>query len=440
MNQAGIKYYMSLIRKRAKLTLAIIVLFVIISIPQFLFRTPIYRTAASFSIQAKDDADLDRQVKLITSQDALKALSKRVGVDTDKLLSSVKLKQSKDKKNVVELSIVGENPKKVTSIANTWVNVLYKYVKVGDVERAGVPKRPLPGNGGVIILIGVILGIAVSIFLEYLDHTLRTPGGVEFYAKMPFLGRIPPAMSNERSEKIMNMLAHLKPDTLMAEAFRNVKSTVFFSVPEENPLRTIIVSGSILGEGSSFIASNLAITFARADETTLLIDADMQKGTLAQSFEINTDKGLSSCLSGQTDLNKAIVQTVIPKLSLLPAGPYVKNPIDLLQSGKLDELLRDVKSRFPRIVIDVPSVLNYDDITQWVDKCDGVIYVIGSGFTPLKDVLAAREKLGDKIAIVGGILNHVAIERDIYYYSRYLEFYLRNKLWQAAQGEKAPRS
>ena len=131
-----------------------------------------------------------------------------------------------------------------------------------------------PGREAMIVLLGVLIGMVVIIFLEYLDHTLRTPNGVRFYAKMPFAGEVPPALRKDASKDVIDKIVRIKPDDLMAEVFRNIRVNVLFSSSGEKPMDAIMVSSSVLSEGKTFVAANMAITFVQAHkgDNTLLID------------------------------------------------------------------------------------------------------------------------------------------------------------------------
>jgi capsular exopolysaccharide synthesis family protein len=219
----------------------------------------------------------------------------------------------------------------------------------------------------------------------------------------------------------------------MAEAFRNIKVSLIFAAPVEKFLKTVMVSSAVPKEGKSCVASNLAITFAQAKEETLLIDGDMRQGDLVKNFEVKNKYGLSDMLDGKCGLDEALLSTSIPNLSLLCAGEYVPNPTDLLAKEKFNELLEKVKGKFQRIVVDVPSILKYNDALFWGDKCDGMVFVVGAGSTPLNAITAATKKIEGKMNVVGGVLNSAAVEKDFYYYYHYFESYLEKELEKAKE-------
>ena len=286
-----------------------------------------------------------------------------------------------------------------------------------------------------IILLGLLTGMGLCVILEYLDHTLRTEDGVKFYARLPYMGEVPPALKADGDAKVANMIAHLKPRSMMAETFRNIRVNLLFAKPETETVQVLLVGSSVLHEGKTFVASNMAIAFTQAHkgEPTLLIDADLRRGNLAEFFGIDPGKGVSTFLKGETGLDEIISETPVPHLSLMPSGPHVEDPKGLLESAKLGELIQGARGKFKRIVVDVPAVMTCDDILAWADKCDDLLYVIGSGFTTIEDIAEAKKKMEGKIDISGAILNNVALQNDLFYYWSYFKYSMENKLFQSRQ-------
>jgi tyrosine-protein kinase Etk/Wzc len=301
---------------------------------------------------------------------------------------------------------------------------------VQAIDKAQPPKEPLSSKGKIpkMIMTGLLLGIVACFVLEHIDTTLKQAEEVEFYAKMPFLGYVPSVRKIIKSGKELNLFSHLKPDSRVAEAFRNVKVALIFASPENKDMKTVMVTSAVDGEGKSFAASNLAISFARAKEKTLLIDGDMKQGSLMGSFEVKKRCGLSDLLDGKCGLNEAISPTQVPDLSFMCAGTYTPGSTDLLSQEKFGAFFEEIKSKFQRIVIDVPSVLKFNDVLFWGNKCDGAVNVIGAGVTPLKDIYAAAKKMEGKANIIGAVLNNISIERDFNYYRHYFQSFLEKEL------------
>ena len=290
------------------------------------------------------------------------------------------------------------------------------------LDEAILPTSPISPNPkkdiAIAIMIGFILGVSLSYFLEYLDSTLKTSEDVEFYAKMPFLGYIP-TVRKKVDQKEVPLVCHLKPYSQVAESFRNIRVALLFSAADEKISKTITVTSSIPGEGKSFFSTSLAITWAAAGESTLLIDADMRKGMLNKTFGIETSKGLTSVLAGKCSWEEAVVNTSIPHLSLLPCGTFSPNPTALLDPAILETVFSQMEGKFKRIVIDSPPILSVSDAIILGGKSEGLVFVIRAKRAPFRSILEAKKKLDDKVKVVGAVLNDAEIKRDAYYYYRF---------------------
>jgi succinoglycan biosynthesis transport protein ExoP len=287
---------------------------------------------------------------------------------------------------------------------------------VDEAQIPVIPIKPRPAQDVLkAIIASLALGVGLCYFLEYADSTLKTSEDIEFYTKMPFLGYIPSARRELKRTENRDLISSSKPYSQVAEAFRNLRVSLIFSFPEDRPLHCIMVTSSVAREGKSFVATNLAISFAQTKEDTLLIDADMRRGRLAQVFDVKTKSGLSSLLAGVCTLEQAVIATPIANLYLIAGGPATPNPAELLSSKKLFDILEIAKTRFKRIVIDAPPTLGVSDTVMLGDKCDGLVFVVKTASTPLKLITEVRKILGKKIKIIGAVLNNVTLEIDHYY-------------------------
>lgn len=308
--------------------------------------------------------------------------------------------------------------------------------RIRIVDPAEVPKAPVrPKKRQNFILsciLGIMLGTGIAFFLEYLDSTVKTAEDIELYVKLPFLGYVPSASKEVHSNKELDLLCHNKAGIRIAEAFRSVRTSVIFSSPEDRPLKAILVTSAIPQEGKTSVVVNLATVFAQKNEQVIIIETDMRRHRLAQSFDLDNQDGLSSFLAGTADLEKILKKTSVPNLSLIPAGPVPPNPAELLTSTKLTWLLDELKKRFDRIIIDSPPVLTVADTSILAHIVDGAIQVIRAGFVNLEVVLRAKQRLTEaKARILGVILNNAEIKKeDSYYYYHY--YYAEDKKKKSA--------
>lgn len=268
-------------------------------------------------------------------------------------------------------------------------------------------------NIPLTIIAGFALSVILSYLAESLDSTLKTPEDVEHCAKMVFLGYIPSIEKELDNRRDADIISHRRHYSYAAEAFRKVKAVLLDTSSQESPIKTLIVSSFIPKEGKSFVATNLAIVFAAAGEPTLLIDGDMRRGRLNEIFNTGSDRGLSNALAGISSWQEGVVSTTIPNLSLLPLGVPAPNPAELLlKVERWKDILREAETRFKRVIIDSPPVLNVADAIILGSKCDGLIFVIKAGVTPLKHIIDAQKIIGGRVKVLGAVLNGVDVKRS----------------------------
>jgi capsular exopolysaccharide synthesis family protein len=205
----------------------------------------------------------------------------------------------------------------------------------------------------------------------------------------------------------------------VAEQYRAIRSNILFSAVDKE-LKTIIVTSSGPSEGKSTSAVNLAIVFADTDRRVLLVDADLRKPTIAVSFQQSNSEGLSSLLRDRTaNLNKFVVESGIPNLSLLPSGPKPPNPSEMLASNRMEEIMREMKEQYDVILFDMPPVVTVTDAQIMAAKADGTLLVARERKTQKQSFMKAQHLLTlAKANILGVVYNGAkqANEAGYYYY------------------------
>ena len=295
------------------------------------------------------------------------------------------------------------------------------------IDAAQVPTMPerRPFKKKILMIIAIMsLGFFLCFFLEIVDTTIHTSDDVEFFVKLPFFGYIPHV---RKSKKNRCLISHNEPYSAITEAFRNIKIALLFAPTENISLKKIMVTSSIPGEGKSFVACNLAIVFAEGGHSTLLIDADMRKGGLANIFDIKEKMGLSDMLSGKASLEKIITSTKIPNLSVISAGALIPNPTDVLDSDNFTKLFQSIEKKFDKIILDVPPPGIFSDCMFWESKSDIALLIIRSGKTKLQEINKALEKITPNIKLKGGVLNDAEIGRDLNYYLHHFEAVMKKR-------------
>ncbi len=208
----------------------------------------------------------------------------------------------------------------------------------------------------------------------------------------------------------------------LTEAFRGLRTNLLFSGVDE-PRRRILVTSAIPKEGKTTTVANLGATMALAGSRTLLIDADLRRPGLHRYFQLSGKVGLTSVLGDQAELREAIQRTKLAELSVLPCGPAVANPAELLGSRRMAELVNHLAAQYDLLVFDSSPVITVADALVLAGVSDGVILVVRSGGAPHEVVSRAKKQLESvKANIVGAVLNAFDAKGEGYYSPYYYRY------------------
>ena len=215
--------------------------------------------------------------------------------------------------------------------------------------------------------------------------------------------------------------ARLAPKSIFAEAYRTVRTAVFFCIPQEEA-RTIVITSPAPGDGKSTVASNLAIAMAQAGQKTLLLDADLRKPMQHKIFQIDhQEEGLSELIAGAIDIEDAIHHGPIENLDILSCGVNIPNPSEVLNSSSFARILKDLSERYDRVIIDSPPVGPVADgqILSAISKI--TLLVLRAEKSTRRQSQQARDSLLSVGGhILGAIVNDVSQKHGRYgYYSGY---------------------
>jgi capsular exopolysaccharide synthesis family protein len=200
------------------------------------------------------------------------------------------------------------------------------------------------------------------------------------------------------------LVAAIAPHSSAAEQYRAIR-TRLTQREESGPLRAVAVTSPSSGDGKSVTAANLALTMAQEyQRRVILIDADLRDPAVHALFAIERGPGLSEVLTGEASLDDALVHLPDFRLTLLPAGGVPDYPTELLGSHAMRRALDALRTRFDRILLDLPPVTPLADARAVAPFVDGALMVVRAGLTQrpaLDQALAAF----DEDAIIGLVLN-----------------------------------
>ena len=211
-------------------------------------------------------------------------------------------------------------------------------------------------------------------------------------------------------------IAMLQPDSYVAEQFRALRGRID-ALAAQRPIRTLVVSSPLAGDGKTTAAINLAaVTSMSVGRRVLLMDCDMRKPKIHQALGLRPETGLAEVLADQVALDRAIIKVEGMNLDVLPVRGRPSNPSELLGSPRMRELIEEVAGRYDRVVIDTPAVLGVPDAKAVAELCDGIVMIVRANLTSQQDVEAALEIL-DRRRLLGLVLNGAQTSQGRYGYS-----------------------
>jgi len=272
--------------------------------------------------------------------------------------------------------------------------------------------------------VGLVLGIALALMLEYLDNTVKLPDEIKNYLKIPFLGPIPAFDIEDDMNGISGeLITEHGPKSTTSESFRGIRTSILFSSADIDP-QVLISTSAAPSEGKTLFGANLAVAMAQAGSRVLLVDCDMRRPRVHTLFKVPRDMGIANLLVGTVTLEEAVIETPIKNLFLIPSGPVPPNPSEIIGSNKMISLIEVLRKDYDRIIFDTPPVSAVTDAAVLAPRVDGVILVIRSGVTPRQLVENALTKLRAVNAhIYGAVLNGVETSRESYYYYQNYYYY-----------------
>jgi protein-tyrosine kinase len=205
-----------------------------------------------------------------------------------------------------------------------------------------------------------------------------------------------------------------------AEQFRTLRSRLY-QLRGTQPLRTVLVTSSVQGEGKTFVTNNLAQAIVRQpDRRVLIIDADLRCSRLHIPIGAPSKPGLTDYLRGEADEMGVIQRGQEGNLCFIPGGNEVTNPSELLSNGKLKTLLDRVTPVFDWVILDSPPCLPVADASVLADLVDGILMIVRAASTPAGTAQRACQELRGR-NLLGVVLNAVeeAVGNGSYYYSGY---------------------
>jgi capsular exopolysaccharide synthesis family protein len=214
-----------------------------------------------------------------------------------------------------------------------------------------------------------------------------------------------------------HLVAITEPRSPLAEQYRALRTNLLALGPE-HPLKVIVVTSAVAGEGKSVTALNLAACLAEVEgKRVAAVDADLRRPSLHRLMGLDNQRGLADYLSGGTMLEMVLQRSRTPNLWALPAGRTPPNPAELLGGKRMDDLLARLRREYDHVVIDTPPAVATTDAGILAPRCDGTVLVVRMFQTPRSAARHAAELLRKARAnVVGTVLTGLEGDVKDYYY------------------------
>lgn len=311
------------------------------------------------------------------------------------------------------------------------------------VDPAILPLKPISPNVPVSFMLALILGLAmggsIAFVKENLDTTIHTREELQLESGVvPVLGLIPrirdvagttngarrglwkkrQSVTVTSAEALRSRLvAGRSPRSSASEAYRALRTNLAFARPEKPP-KTVVFTSAAPGDGKSTSSSNLAITLAQQGLRSIVIDADMRRGTMHEALETTARPGLSDYLLGGLSLEQVIrrIDLAGAIFDFIPTGTLPPNPAELLASTRMQALLEHLEGEYDAVTFDAPPLNVVTDAAVLGAHTDGVVLVVRAGVTDRAAVRYALDQLNAvRARVLGSVLNDVDVKRERYY-------------------------
>lgn len=403
------------------------------------FITPTYESAAMFYVNNSQDKDstsgitssdisaskslVDSYIVILNTRDTLEDIIDYANVDLSyRQLGGMISASSVNGTEIFEIVVTSEDPEEAKLLADAVTEVFPRRISsviegssASVVEHASIPTSPSSPSYLMNVFIGFLLGAVISVAFVIIrlvsDVTVRSEEDVAKASDLPILAVVPDMTApskggyysgNKHSRKRMPFqsgkgelgIITEEESFSASEAYKVLRTKLLFSFADDNKCRIIGISSAMAGEGKSVTSVNAAYALAQLDKRVLLIDCDMRRPSIYSKLNLTRMPGLSDFLTGQRELGELIQTRTLKGVELpfgvIAAGRTPPNPVELISSERMQQMLRVLRKNFDYIIVDLPPVGEVSDAMVAAKLVDGILLVV-------------RQNYGSRVALTSAL-------------------------------------
>jgi capsular exopolysaccharide synthesis family protein len=262
----------------------------------------------------------------------------------------------------------------------------------------------------IALLLGLGLPVCIILLKSYFNDKILLNEDIEKITNFPILGHV--LRSKDKSPTVVSDY----PNSLCAESIRAIRTSFQF-LANENQKHIVLVTSSMMKEGKSFTCTNLALSFSLNNKKVLIMNFDLRKPSIHRYLGIESEKGLSSYLSGYVAIEDIILKTKFENVDVILSGPIPPNPMELISSENTKTLFQFLHEKYDYIIIDTPPVGMVADAFLLIKYSDVNIFVVRHNLTMKKVLSQVNQNLIKK-----GIQNFNIILNDVQIAKKYMAY------------------
>ena len=247
---------------------------------------------------------------------------------------------------------------------------------------------------------------------------MRSPDDILRQTEVDFLGIVP--WTEQETRQLVTLETPKSPP---AEAFRTLRSNINFALVD-TPAKTFLITSAGAGEGKSLVTANLAVVFAQAGQSVILVDTDLRRPALHRYMNCDSALGLTNVLVGELPLEEVLQETGVDNLKFIASGPLPPNPAELLDSSAMSNLISSLREQADIVLFDSPPAIMLTDAIVLASRIEQTILVAEAGQVTRRAFNETVRLIGHaRGSILGAVLNKLrATTSDYYYYYYYYHY------------------